>query len=82
MKRLSTKITATCAILDMHTDNVISERVIGEFDTVDQASVTAHNERQEGETVCIYNAPPDVEYDMSALEMAEMEIMWNSIANL
>ena len=73
------KIKSTCAILDRKTDNVISERLIGEFDTIDAASFAAHKERKEGETVCIYNTPEQDEYEMSALEMAEHEAMWNEI---
>ena len=78
---MPTKIKSTCAILDHQTDAVISERIIGEFDTVDQASSAAHKERKDGETVCIYNAPPEIEYEMNALEMAEYEVMWNEITN-
>lgn len=76
---MSIKITSTCAILDIKTDAVISERHIGIFDTVDAASTAAFKERKEGETVCIYNAPAEEEYEMSALEMAEHEAMWNDI---
>jgi hypothetical protein len=71
------KITATCAILDINTDKVISERVIGEFDTVDSASFAANKERKEGESVCLYNAPMQEPEDMSALEMAELEMEWD-----
>lgn len=73
---MSNKIKATCAILDRKTDEVISERVIGEYDNVDAASFAAHMERKDGETVCIYNAPIQDEEDMSALEMAEHEADW------
>jgi hypothetical protein len=73
---MSKKITATCAILDRKTDAVISERLIGEFDTVDAASFAAHKERKEAETVCVYNAPVQEEEDMSAMEMAEREADW------
>jgi hypothetical protein len=79
---MSNKITATCAILDIKTDAVISERIIGEFDTVDNASFAAHRERKEAEAVCIYNAPVEDEYEMSALEMAEHEAMWNEITDI
>lgn len=76
---MSNKIKSTCAILDRKTDKVISERIIGEFDTVDQASFAAFAERKDDETVCIYYAPVEEEYEMSALEMAEHEAMWNDI---
>jgi hypothetical protein len=67
------KIIAACSILDIKTDKVISERIIGEFDTVDQASHAAIRERKENEAVCLYNCPAEPESEMSALEMAEME---------
>ena len=76
---MSNKIISTCAILDRKTDAVISERVIGEFDTVDTASFAAHKERKENETVCIYNAPIQEEYEMSIREMAEHQSMWDEI---
>lgn len=69
-------IKSTCAILDRRTDDVISERLIGWFDTEDKASFAAHKERKDGETVCIYGAPIQEEEDMTAREMAEREIDW------
>jgi hypothetical protein len=74
------KIKATCAILDRKTDKVITERVIGEFDTEDQASFAAHKERKDNETVCLYNCAIGEEEELSAHEMAEMEYDWNEIA--
>jgi hypothetical protein len=73
------QIKATCAILDLN-DNVLSERLIGYFDSVDEASFAAFKERQDNECVCIYNAPADEEYELSALEIAELEVVWNEIA--
>lgn len=70
------KIKATCAILEMHTDAVISERFIGEYDTEDEAVFAAHKERKDGETVCIYGAPVQEEECMSAREMSEIEADW------
>lgn len=73
-------IKATCAILDIKTDEIISERIIGEFNTVDAASFAAHKARKDGETVCIYNAPPTEEEDLSPSEFAEKEAEWAEIA--
>lgn len=71
------KIKATCQVLAYPSEFVVSERIIGHYDTVDEASFAAHAERMEGECVAIYGAPVDEEEDMSALDMAENEIMWN-----
>lgn len=76
------KIKSTCAILDIKTDEVISERLIGEYDNIDNASFAAHKERKEGETVCIYNVPPTEEEELSISEMAEREAEWNEITIL
>lgn len=73
---------ATCAIFDRQTEELVHERIIGEFDTVDKASFAAHAERLEGETVCIYNAPTEEEYEMSPREMAEHETMWNELTKI
>lgn len=77
---MTNKIKATCAILDRQTDEVISERIIGEYDTVDAASFAAHKERKDDETVCVYGAPIIEEEDMSAKEMAEIAAAWEEYA--
>lgn len=76
------QIKATCAILDRQTDAVISERVIGEFDTVDEASFAAHKERKDNEAVCLYNCPVQEEEELSVREMAEKEYDWNEFTIL
>lgn len=76
------KIKATCQIIDIKTDAVTSERVIGEFDTQDAASFAAHRERKENEVVALYGLPQDEEEEMSALEMAEIATEWEEYAKL
>lgn len=75
-------IKATCQVLAYPSEFVVSERLIGYYDTVDEAIFAAHAERMEGECVAIYGTPADEEEDMSALDMAENEIMWNELTGL
>lgn len=75
------KIKATCAIFNPLTDTIISERFIGEYDTVDEASFDARKYRKDNECVCLYNVPVEDEEDMSALEMSEIEVAWDEVAN-
>lgn len=77
------KFTAALEVLEFRTDKVLSRRVIGtNYDTHDAASAAAWVERQPGETVCI-GVPAeywnDEDEDMSAREMAEIEVDWLDI---
>lgn len=74
------KIKATCAVLDMKTDKVVSERIIGEFDTVDAASFAGHRARLDGEIVVLYNCPQVEEEDLTPAEIAEIETAWSEYA--
>lgn len=71
------RIKATCQLLDYFTTGeLISERVIGEYDTVDEASLAAHKVREANETVCIYGGLAPEDEWASAREMAESEADW------
>jgi hypothetical protein len=74
------KIKATCQVLDTKTDAVISERVIGEFDTVEAATSAAKRELKEGEVIAVYNAPEAQEHEIGASEWAEWEAAWDEYA--
>lgn len=79
------QFTASLEVLEFGTDKVLSERVIGGFDTQSEAQQAAYKAQQEGETVCIqvpanYNAQE--EEDLSCREMAERDAdleEWNRL---
>jgi len=74
------KIKATCEKTDLMGDTIPGTiRLIGYFDTEDAACAAAKKERKDDEIVAIYNAPPTLEEDLSALEMAEREADWNEV---
>jgi hypothetical protein len=77
---MAQKIKVTCAILDIKTDDVISERVIGEYDTVDAASFAGHRARLDGESVVLYGCPKAEEEDLTPAEIAEIETAWSEYA--
>lgn len=77
-------IKATCEQLDPKTEKALpgTVRLIGHYDTVDEASSAGAAARKDNEAVCVYNAPAEVEEYLSALEMAEMGYDLNAIASL
>jgi hypothetical protein len=76
---LTNKVMATLEVLEMGTDKVLSERLVGLYDTEGEAQQAAYKAQQDGETCCIHmpgahNAQE--EEDLSTREMAEMEAEW------
>lgn len=77
------RFTASLEVIEMYTDKVLSTRIIGSYDTQDEALAAARAARQRGETVVI-GVPNEVfneEEDMSPREMAEVEVDWLILFN-
>lgn len=76
------KFKATLCTSNPVTEVIISERLVGHFNSEDEALFAAFKQRKEGEGVHVYGCKSLEESDESAYDMAVTEVELNDMARL